>query len=89
MALLVLGGALLLGAVIMDFFFRARMAGKGQWTPLFQGGLFNYAEYHRVRNAQGWAAWPVYLMWALYICGIGLLITGFFVHFGTQPHHSS
>jgi hypothetical protein len=89
MALLVMGGALLVGAIILDFFFRARMAGKGQWTPLFQGGMFNYVEYHRLRIAQGWAAWPVYIMWVLYICGIGGLIAGFFVHFGTQPHRSS
>jgi hypothetical protein len=89
MALLVMGGAVLAAAIILDFFFRERMAQKGQWAPLFQGGIFNYAEYHRIRVAHGWAAWPVYVMWALYVCGIGLLIAGFSVHFGTQPHHSS
>jgi hypothetical protein len=88
MGLIVAGGSLLGAATILDLFFRARLARSGKWTPLFQGGIFNYAEYHRARVARGWAAWPVYLMWAFYVCGIGLLIAGFFVYFGTEPGHN-
>jgi hypothetical protein len=87
MPLLIAGGVLLGAAIALDLMFRMRMAELGKWTPLLKGGAFDYSEYHRLRNDQGWAAWPVYLMWALYVCGLGLLIAGFFVHFGTHPNH--
>ncbi len=61
------------------------MASIGHRKALFQGGAFNYAEYHKVRELHGWPAWPVYVMWALMICGIALLIAGAFLHFGTHP----
>jgi len=85
MGLLIAGGVLLGTAVALDLMFRMRMAELGQWSALFKGGAFNYAEYHRVRVEQGWASWPVHLMWVLYICGLALLIAGFFAYFGTQP----
>ena len=89
MALLIIGGVLIGMATVFDTVFRLRMTRLGHRTAFLLGGALNYAEYHRVRVKEGWPAWPVYLMWALYICGIGLLIAGFFVYFGTQPQRSS
>lgn len=85
MALLIVGGALLAMAIALDLTFRVRMARLRDWTALFKGGSFDYAEYHRVRDEQRWDAWPVWAMWALYVCGIALFIAGFFAYFGTQP----
>lgn len=89
MALLIIGGALIGIPTVLDVVFRERLTRLGHRTALIQGGAFNYAAYHRVRIAPGRAAWPAHIMWALYICGIALLIAGFFVHFGTQPQHGS
>ena len=83
MGLLIAGGALLGMGIALDLVFRLRLARLGDWAALFKGGSFDYAEYHRLRVGRGWDAWPVYLMWALYICGIGLLFAGACVHFGT------
>jgi hypothetical protein len=88
-ALLIAGGVLLGVAAALDLMFRMRMAQLGRWSALFQGGAFNYAGYHRLCVERGWARWRVYLMWTLYICGLGLLTVGFFAHFGTQPHSTS
>lgn len=71
-------------ATLLDLVFRERMKDMGHKTALVQGGGFNYAEYHRVRSKFGWAAWPVYLMWAFYAAGIILLIAGFFERFSTH-----
>ena len=89
MALLIAGGILLGSGIALDLVFRLQMARFGQWAPLFKGGSFNYAEYHRFRIAHGEPAWPVYLMWVFYICGLGLLVGGFFVYFGTHPQRGS
>lgn len=89
MILLILAGLSLVAATIMDTAFRFRMAGKGHRIGLLKGGNFDYREYHKVRATYGWLAWPVYLMWALYILGIALLIVRSFVHFGTHPIRSS
>ncbi len=70
MALFIAGGVVLAAAVALDLMFRIRMTRLGHWSALFKGGSFNYAEYHRLGMQQGWAAWPVYLMWALYTCGV-------------------
>jgi hypothetical protein len=85
----VLGGVLIGVASLLDWTFRERMAGIGYHNALLQGAAFNYAEYHKVRERHGWTAWPVYVMWALMICGIALLIAGCFSHFGTQPVRNS
>jgi len=88
--LLMISGIFLVGAAaVLDTIFRMRMARAGQPGALVKGGAFNYAEYHKIRSEHGWPGWPVYLMWALIICGIGLLIAGFFIHFGTQPNSGS
>jgi ABC-type uncharacterized transport system permease subunit len=89
MVFLVLAGVLIVTASALDWTFRERMASIGYRKAFLLGGALDYAEYHKSRQRHGWPAWPVYVMWALYICGIGLLIAGFFVHFGTQPHHNS
>ena len=86
---MILGGILIGSAVILDFIFRLRMTRIGYKWVFLQGGAFNYREYHKVRAQYGWPAWPVYLMWALYVLGIAFLITGFFAHFGTHPTASS
>jgi hypothetical protein len=85
MVFLILAGILIGAGAVLDCIFRFRMARIGYRKPLLQGGAFNYAQYHQVRERHGWPAWPVYLMWALMICGIALLIAGFFLHFGTHP----
>ena len=66
---------------VLDGIFRERMAQLGYKRAFLKGGTFNYKEYHQVRCANGWPAWPVYLMWASYICGIALLVAGLL----TQP----
>jgi len=85
MLMMVLGIAFLAAAGAMDLVFRFRMKHLGHKWMLLRGGTFNYREYHQVRRANGWPAWPVYVMWAAYGCGIALLIAGFFIEFGTHP----
>ena len=89
MILLILGGLSLGVAATMDTIFRFRMARKGHRIGLLKGGNFDYREYHKVRVRYGWSAWPVYLMWALYVLGIAFLIRSSFVHFGTHPMRSN
>jgi hypothetical protein len=88
MILLVLGGLSLGAATIIDTIFRFRMARKGHRIALLKAGNFDYREYHKVRAKYGWQAWPVYLMWALYVLGIAFLIAGSFMHFVTHPTRS-
>ena len=79
-------GALLIGvAAVLDSFFRFRMERIGEKWALLRGGAFEYSRYHKARKKQGWAAWPVYVMWVAVACGIALLIAGFFSYFGTTP----
>ena len=85
MLLIIFGGVLIGAAAIMDTIFRARMTRAGHRNALLLGGAFNYSEYNRLRTSYGWPGWPVYLMWALVVCGIALLIGGFFAYFGTHP----
>lgn len=85
MILLVLGAVLIGVAAILDSFFRIRMQRIGDKSALLKGGAFDYSRYHRVRKEKGWAAWPVYAMWAAIVCGIALLIAGFFSYSGTNP----
>jgi hypothetical protein len=87
MALFIAGGVVLAAAVALDLMFRIRMTRLGHWSALFKGGSFNYAEYHRLGMQQGWAAWPVYLMWALYTCGVVLLAAGVLRLPGPPPRH--
>jgi hypothetical protein len=83
MVMLILGVLFLGVGGVLDSVFRFRMSRVGQRWALLQGGAFDYSRYHRARKEQGWAAWPVYVMWATVICGIALLIAGFFAYFGT------
>jgi hypothetical protein len=85
MAMLVSGFLLIAAGMVLDFIFRFRMTRIGHKWALLKGRAFDYTEYHKVRREHGWAAWPVYLMWAMLIFGIALLIAGFFTHFGTHP----
>jgi hypothetical protein len=85
MVMLVLGALLLGVGAVLDSMFRLRMFRIGQRWALLQGGAFDYSRYHKVREENGWAAWPVYLMWFALACGIALLIAGFFTYFGTSP----
>ena len=83
--LMICGLALFAFGAILDIIFRERMARLGHKWIFFKGGAFNYREYHKVRRANGWPAWPVYLMWAAYIGGLALLIAGFYSHFSAPP----
>jgi hypothetical protein len=85
MIMLVLGAVLIGVAAVLDSFFRIRMQRIGDKWALLEGGAFDYSRYHKARNEQGWAAWPVYVMWAAATSGIALLIASFFFHFGTKP----
>jgi ABC-type uncharacterized transport system permease subunit len=85
MIMMVLGIAFIVVGSMLDFTFRSRMASIGYKWALFQGGAFDYSRYHKVRKENGWAAWPVYVMWSAIVCGLALLIAGFFSYFGTSP----
>jgi hypothetical protein len=85
MAMLIPGLSLIGIAAAMDFFFRLRMTRIGDKTALLLGSAFNYRKYHAARTQYGWAAWPVFLMWALILFGILLLTAGFVQHFGLSP----
>ena len=87
--MLVLGSVLIGVATVLDSFFRIRMARVGDKWALVQGGAFNYSRYYKACKQQGWAAWPVYVMWVAIGCGIALLIAGFFSYFGTSPLRTS
>jgi hypothetical protein len=87
MFMLILGLLLIGGAAILDSIFRVRMFRVGRKSALLEGGAFNYSNYHKARAAHGLSAWPVYFMWTLLICGVALLIAGFFVRFGTHPRN--
>ncbi len=87
MIMLVFGLVLIGVAAILDSFFRVRMTRIGYKWALLEGGAFDYSKYHHERKQRGWAAWPVYLMWAAVISGMALLIAGFFAFFGTAPTH--
>jgi hypothetical protein len=84
--MMLVGGLLLIGAAaVLDSSFRIRMQRIGEKWALLQGGAFDYSRYHKIRKEQGWSVWPVYVMWAAVVCGIALLIAGFFSYFGTSP----
>ena len=85
MIMLFLGIALIAVGAVFDSFFRMRMKRSGHKWALLEGGAFDYRKYHAERKKRGWAAWPVYLMWASIVAGIALLILGFFTFFGTAP----
>jgi hypothetical protein len=85
MMMLVIGALLLGVAALLDSFFRIRMQRIGEKWALLQGGAFDYSRYHNIRREHGWSAWPVYVMWAAAVCGIALLIVGFFFYFGISP----
>jgi uncharacterized membrane protein len=87
MIMLVVGVLLIGVAAVLDSCFRFRMGRIGEKWALLQGGTFNYSRYHKARKEYGWAAWPVYLMWASVVCGIALLVAGFFSYFGRSPLH--
>jgi hypothetical protein len=78
MTLMILGIALIVVALVLDFVFRLRITRTGDKSAMFLGGAFDYRKYHAVRRQYGWPAWPVYLMWALIILGLIFLVTGFF-----------
>jgi hypothetical protein len=82
---LILGGVLIGLATVLDWDFRLRMKRAGYKWALLRGGTFNYSEYDKVRAEHGWPAWPVYVMWFGYICGITLLIAGAFIYLGHSP----
>jgi len=82
MVLIVLGGMFLLAATGLDLFFRIRLYRVGNRRAIVETGTFDYRQYHQVRAEHGWASWPVYLMWVMYIAGIGFLMAGFAIHYG-------
>lgn len=78
MIMLILGGLLIGVAALLDSFFRFRMQNIGDKSALLRGGAFDYSRYHKARKEHGWAAWPVYVMWVAVVCGVALLVAGFF-----------
>lgn len=85
--LVICGIALFFCGGVLDMIFRERMARLGYKWVFLKGGTFNYKEYHQARRANGWPAWPVYLMWAAYICGIALLVAGVLAQPVTHSQH--
>ena len=88
MIMLVLGALLIGVAAVLDSFLRLRMARIGYKWALLQGGAFDYSRYHKVRVENGWAAWPVHVMWFTFTCGLALLIAGFFAYFSSARMHA-
>ena len=87
MVMIISGLVLISFASALDSIFRARMARIGYKWALLQGGIFNYSKYSKERKRHGWSAWPVHLMWASLVCGLALLIVGFFLQFGASSAH--
>jgi hypothetical protein len=85
MIILASGLALFGIAAILDSFLRLRMKRAGYKWALLEGGAFDYSKYHQERKQRGWSVWPVILMWGSVICGLSLVIAGFFILFGTSP----
>lgn len=84
-AALALGVLCICAASVADFGIRLRMRSIGRKRIFLRGGTFNYGEYMAARTKHGWAAWPVYFMWTMWIAGIVLLIAGCILNSGTQP----
>ena len=76
-------------AAALDSFFRLRMGRIGYKWALLQRGAFDYSRYHKVREENDWAAWPVHVMWFAFTCGLALLIAGFFAYFRSTPIHGN
>jgi hypothetical protein len=84
MAIFRLGIMVLCGFAALDFFIRLRMKRKGYKWAFLRGGTLNYNEYLRMGREYGWSAWPLYLMWALFVSGVLLVILGV-VKYGARP----
>lgn len=87
MTMMISGIALMAFGSALDTVFRLRMTRLGHKWVFLKGGTFNYKEYHQIRGANGWSAWPVYLMWAAYICGIALLAASVLTYPVTRSPH--
>jgi len=72
-------GVLLIGfssAILYYLYLRLRDLGKHYMA--FNLSATISKDYLRNRTEYGWPAWPVYLMWALLVCGIIVLMIGVF-----------
>jgi hypothetical protein len=78
MSLFNLGIAILCVFVLLDLMVRVRMRRIGHKWIFLRGALFDYGEYLKVRSKYGWAAWPVYLLWATFAVGVALAVVGVF-----------
>jgi hypothetical protein len=63
----------------LDTLVRLRLRKVGEQSRPFRGGLFNHAKYLRLRRQHHWSGWPVYLIWMVWLAGIGLMLF-YFLH---------
>jgi hypothetical protein len=67
-----IGVLCLIGFGAMDFLFRIQLKRAGhKWA--FLRGYLSYSEYLRMTRKYGWSAWPVYLLWGMFVFGIALV----------------
>lgn len=64
------------------------MSEIGEKWALLQGGAFDYAPYHFASERIRLGGLARLGFVGIYICGIRLLITRFFLHFWNQPRAS-
>lgn len=68
----------------IDFFVRIRMKRAGYKWAFLRGGTLNYNDYLQMTRKYGWSAWPVYLMWGMFVIGIALVIVAV-ARYGFRP----
>jgi hypothetical protein len=74
---MILIGAILLGCfLVLDTFIRLKLKSAGRKMVFLRGGTLDYGEYLRARVEHGWPAWPVYLMWFVFVFGLVLIAAG-------------
>jgi len=72
----IIGFGLLGVFVALDAFIRFRLKRIGYKWVFLRGGTLDYGEYRKVRGKYGWSIWPVYLLWAALVSGLGFFIVG-------------
>jgi hypothetical protein len=78
------GIVLLCGFAALDFFVRVRMKRAGYKWVFLRGATLNYNDYLRLARANGWAAWPLFLLLAMLVSGLVLVFVGFAIY-GARP----
>jgi hypothetical protein len=62
---------------VLEILVRRRLRKVGEQSHPFQGGLFAHAKYLRLRRQYHWSGLPVYVIWLVWLAGIGLIFANF------------